>query len=660
MDNKNIAYDLSNCDKEPIHLIGKIQNVGSLIAISKKTLEIVFVSDNVYPIFNVAPEALFNQNIKEFFEDDFINSVEEFIISKKAHYSHNKLILISNYRYQIFLSDSIEYVNLELQKIDNINEYYNGVSEGFRFVDEAMSVLSMYDDEINLSSHACSLLRKYTGFDKVMVYKFDENDDGEVIGEDKRIGIKPYLGLKFPASDIPSQARELYKKNKVRAIKNSSDEGIDLISNNPDIDPVSLDLSYSIFRSVSPIHLQYLRNMNVTASHSISLIINNRLWGLILCHHYNESKFLTINQRLNTQIFGDLLSNRISIIKSLIQFEDTKLLNSLTNELRFNNKSIKKTISELWNPLSSLFKCNGVFYTEKSFDFTMNEPLNRYCILEINRIYKNNKEPIIWTDSLQAEGFKNSENFPYSGMLRITISDSEEKYFYLFRYEKVKNVRWAGDPNHKIINSNDAFNSIGPRKSFEIWTEMVKNHSELWSNFEISCANIIRDALIRFDIDSHKINYLANDTYYSKKNIIESAIIKKTEELELQHLRLIQEIEHQEEIIDILQFAKIMSEFMIVNQNDLLVDLSNELNIPINNFNQLKNYLNKTEFSDDINSIIDKHLNIANQMIDTINRLVDLTKYNESNDFKANIHIEIISLREDISKKIMDINNRIE
>ncbi len=168
------------------------------------------------------------------------------------------------------------------------------------------------------------------------------------------------------------------------------------------------------------------------------------------------------------------------------------------------------------------------------------------------------------------------------------------------------------------------------------------------------------DARLKVDSDSHKINYLANDTYYSKKDIIEAAIIKKTEELELQHLKLIQEIEHQEEIIDTLQFAKIMSEFMIVNQNDLLVDLSNELNIPIKNFNELKNYLNKTEFSDDINAIIDKHLNIANQMIDTINKLVDLTKYNESSEFKANIHLEIISLREDISKKIMDINNRIE
>lgn len=659
MDNVIISYDLSNCDKEPIHLIGKIQDVGYLIAIKKSDFKVAFVSQNIYPIFKKAVEELFNKPLSNFFDEEFIKAVEEFVISKKTHYTHNKLILQNNVRYQIFFSDSIDYVNIELQKIDNINDYYNSVSDGFKFIDDSMNTLSMYDDEMDLSKYACILLRKYTGFDRVMIYKFDKNNDGEVIGEDKQIGIKSYLGLKFPASDIPKQARELYLKNKVRAIKDANNDGVDLISNSLDIDPQTLDLSYSIFRSVSPVHLQYLRNMKVTASQSISLIINNRLWGLILCHHYNEPKFLAINQRLNTQIFGDLLSNRISIIESLVQYEDTKLLNSLTNEFRYHNNNIKQVISDLWNPISTLFKCQGIFYKDTNWDFTMNEPLDRRCIQEINRLYKDNKEPIIYTDSLASEGFKFTEIFPYSGMLRITISEKSEKYLYLFRYEKVKNVRWAGDPNNNVALSNNDIKSIGPRRSFEVWTENVKNHSEIWSIFEISCSNILRDAIIRFDVDSNKANYLSKASYLNKKNNVELAILRKTEELESQHLKLIQEIEHQDEVIDILQFAKIMSEFMIISQNDLFLDLGKELNLPIKNFNELKSVLTNTDQNSDINSIIDKHLNIANQMVDTINRLVDLTKYNESEKLKSNLHNEIISLREDISKKIIDINNKI-
>ena len=659
MDNVIISYDLSNCDKEPIHLIGKIQDVGYLIAIKKSDFKVAFVSQNIYPIFKKAVEELFNKPLSNFFDEEFIKAVEEFVISKKTHYTHNKLILQNNVRYQIFFSDSIDYVNIELQKIDNINDYYNSVSDGFKFIDDSMNTLSMYDDEMDLSKYACILLRKYTGFDRVMIYKFDKNNDGEVIGEDKQIGIKSYLGLKFPASDIPKQARELYLKNKVRAIKDANNDGVDLISNSLDIDPQTLDLSYSIFRSVSPVHLQYLRNMKVTASQSISLIINNRLWGLILCHHYNEPKFLAINQRLNTQIFGDLLSNRISIIESLVQYEDTKLLNSLTNEFRYHNNNIKQVISDLWNPISTLFKCQGIFYKDTNWDFTMNEPLDRRCIQEINRLYKDNKEPIIYTDSLASEGFKFTEIFPYSGMLRITISEKSEKYLYLFRYEKVKNVRWAGDPyNIKALSNND-INSIGPRRSFEVWTESVKNHSEKWSSFELSCANIIRDAAIRFDVDSNKINYFANESYYHKKSSLELAIIRKTEELQSQHLKLIQEIEHQDEVIDILQFAKIMSEFMIATQNDLFIDLGKEIHKPIKNFNELKSLLTNSEENSEINAIIDKHLSIANQMVDTINRLVDLTKYNESDLLKSNLHKEIISLREDINKKILDVNNKI-
>lgn len=651
MDDNIIKYDLNNCEKEPTHLIGKIQNVGYFISVSKLTFKVTFVSNNIFIIFNKTPETLFGTDIHTLFDKEFIQSLNEFLSSTKKHYSYNKLILLNNNRYQIFFSDSNDYINLEFQLIENINEYYDGVSDGFKFIDDSINIFSTYDEEKSLAQSATSILRKYTGFDKVMVYKFDENDNGEVIAEDRGIGIKSYLGLKFPASDIPNQARALYVLNKVRAIYDSMDEGIDIISNNTKIEVSGLDLTYSLFRSVSPTHLEYLRNMKVRASHSISLVVNNKLWGLIVCHQYNESKFLRINQRLNSQIFGDLLSNRISIIESLEQFENTKLLTSLTNEFRYDNKKIGQVISDLWNPLSTLFKCNGVFYKENNYDFTMNEPLERRCIDEINRIYRNNKEPIISTNSLRSIGFKSSNIFPYSGMLRITISENEGKYFYLFRYEKVKNIIWAGDPNSNVEILDNDFYSIGPRKSFESWAESVRDCSEDWTTFELSCANIIRDALIRFDIHSNKINYLANETYKLKKEEIEITISKKTQELESQHLKLIKEIEHQDEIIDTMQFAKIMSEYMFINQNDLFIELTNKLNIPIKNFNELKSYLSKTQFSKEINEIIDNHLSVANKMIDTINHLIDLTKNQESDNIKLNLQHEIISLRNDLSKK---------
>ena len=655
MENEILTYDLSNCDKEPIHLIGKIQDVGSMLAISKD-YKIKFVSKNIKSVFNMPPEDLFDRDIKTLLNDKLVAALEEFVDSNKYHYSYKRIILIHNTRYQIFFANAVDYILLEFQEIKDINEFYNGVSDGFRFIDDAMGIFSVYENESDLAANACVLLRQYIGFDKVMVYKFDENDDGEVIGEDRAEGIKPYFGLKFPASDIPKQARQLYLTNKVRAINDSYDDGIDIITNDQNINVNNLDLTYSIFRSVSPIHLQYLRNMDVKASHSISIIINNRLWGLILCHNYTEAKFLTINQRLNTQIFGDLFSNRISIIESQSQFEDTKLLNSLSNDLRFNNKSLYDTISELWQPLSTLFKSNGAFYRENNHDFSINETLNKIHIEEIDKLFADNNDSVVFTESLNSRGYKYVDEFPYSGILRLTISEEENKYFYLFRNEKVKNVKWAGDPNKKVeVDANDLSN-IGPRKSFESWTERVRHFSERWTPFEISCSQIIKDALSRFDIDSNKSNNKTSENYDIQKQRLELAINKKTHQLELHHKRLIQEIEHNAEMSELLKDAKKMSDSVEETQNDLFTELSKLLKTPINNFSELRKHFNNSSFTDEVNNIIDHHLGVTNVMIETINKLIEVSKFKENEQENTNTRIELINLREEISNKIKKLD----
>ena len=301
------TIDLTNCDREPIHIPSLIQPHGVLLVLQYPTLEIVQVSSNTQKVVSRQPEELLGKPLSNLLDAKQIKLIQQCLA--KDFESINPLNLsIKHLNKSIYFDgivhrlDNIIIIELEQKKAKgktDFFDFYQQVRGTITRIQKAPTLLEM-----------CQLVvqevRTITGFDRVMVYRFDQEGAGRVIAEDTNQET-PYLDLHYPPSDIPKQARQLYTLNWLRLIPNANYQPVGLIPADNPLTNQPLDMSLSVLRSVSPIHLEYLQNMGVTASMSISLIQDQKLWGLIACHH-SSPKYLSYNIRTVCEFIGQVMS----------------------------------------------------------------------------------------------------------------------------------------------------------------------------------------------------------------------------------------------------------------------------------------------------------------------------------------------------------------
>jgi len=299
--------DLTNCDREPIHIPGAIQPHGVLLVLHQSTLEIVQVSRNTQGLLGPAPEELLGQPLSSLFSDQQIQQIQQCLTENFESINPLELAVTQGEQAQPF--DGIVHrwdgvIILELEPRQNLPspnfiDFYHQVRGVITRIQKAPSLQAM-------SQVVVKEVRRITGFDRVMVYQFDETGSGSVIAEDTNQD-QPYLGLRYPATDIPKQARRLYTLNWLRLIPTSQYEPVPLVPPNNPVTNEPLDLSLAVLRSVSPLHMEYLQNMGVNASMSISLIQNQDIWGLIACHH-SEPAYIPYNVRTACEFIGQVMS----------------------------------------------------------------------------------------------------------------------------------------------------------------------------------------------------------------------------------------------------------------------------------------------------------------------------------------------------------------
>lgn len=275
------AVDLTNCDREQIHIPGLIQPHGVLLVLQEPDLTIIQVSSNTLESIGHPPEDLLGKpllslltakqiaTIRQCLSEDF-ESVNPLDISIKHAAKWLKFDGIVH-RQQALIILELE-PKQKSQKADFV-EFYQRVKGAITKIQKASTLLEM-------SEAVVKEVRKVTGFDRVMVYQFDAEGAGRVIAEDRAHALTPYLGLHYPPTDIPKPAKELYTLNWLRLIPDSTYESVALVPAHNPLEDRPTDLSLSVLRSVSPLHLEYLSNMGVGASMSISLIQDQKLWGL--------------------------------------------------------------------------------------------------------------------------------------------------------------------------------------------------------------------------------------------------------------------------------------------------------------------------------------------------------------------------------------------
>jgi light-regulated signal transduction histidine kinase (bacteriophytochrome) len=333
-----------------------------------------------------------------------------------------------------------------------------------------------------------------------MVYLFNSEGAGTVIAEDKLESLSPYLGLHYPSSDIPQQAKQLYTLNLLRLIPDINYQPVELI---PALNPVTskpLDLSLSVLRSVSPIHIKYLKNMGVTASMSISLIREKKLWGLIACHH-SSPKYLTYDVRTSCEFLGQIMSLELAAKEENEDLEYKIKLKSIQAKFIESIPQEENLVAALCKDKSNLLdlvNAQGVAVCVDGhwtiIGKTPQEADIKDLIEWVETKIDNN---LFYTDTLPkiypvAEKYKDIA----SGLLALSISNIQKNCILWFRPEVIQTVNWGGNPNKPVEVEQDGSLRLSPRQSFELWQEMVRSKSLPWKECEIDVALELRSAIV--------------------------------------------------------------------------------------------------------------------------------------------------------------------
>ncbi len=491
-------FNLAEYDEEPIHVPGSIQPHGLLFALREPELTIIQVSANTESILGIKPEALLGRQIGAVLEPQQINYLQQCLVMQDLQaIEPQKFSLKVDGEERRF--DSLVYrsggaVVLELEPAsEGVN-----FSSIYHLIQTSVGRFQSATDLGNVCNMAVAEIRRLTHFDRVMVYQFDQEWNGAVIAEVKAEEIGTFLDLNFPATDIPARARALFLLNGFRFIEDVDYVAVDLL---PTLNPLNgepLDLSLSALRSVSPIHLEYMRNMGMRASMTLTLTRKGRLWGLIACHHRSPRR-VPHEMRVACHLISRLLSFELSAKEDLKEYQ--YLANLKSSQIRMlelisTEQNLIDSLCESEPNLLGSIDSGGVavFLNGESTLLGETPPASEIEHL-VDWLYQTAKDDLVVTDSLpklfpRAEAFKDKA----SGVLAVMISGAQRNCLIWFRPEVLQTINWGGDPNHTVEIDAESLR-LHPRKSFELWKQIVKLKSLPWSQFEIDAALELKSAI---------------------------------------------------------------------------------------------------------------------------------------------------------------------
>jgi two-component system, chemotaxis family, sensor kinase Cph1 len=497
------GIDITRLKEPAIHTFNQIQPHGILIVLAEPDLTILQISSNAIATFGIAAEQMLQRPLSEFIDPfqleriqtgltatedlDIINPVKLWVRKKGDEYS---------------VFDGVFHRNIEGFLILELEPALAQENIPFlSFYHLARASINRLEETSNLREF-CQIIvqevRNVTGFDRVMLYKFDNDGHGSVIAEEKLDSMEPYLGLHFPESDIPRPARKLFASNWIRLIPDSHCEPVTLV---PAINPISkepTELTNSILRSAAACHFEYLHNMGVGASLTISLIKDQKLWGLIACHHqtpmYVSYELRKACEFLGRMVFSEIASREETedfAYRRQLAYVQSALVEYMSQEENFVDGLIKHKPN-----LLNLADAQGAAICFGNTCTTIGKtPVAEDLNFLVQWLKNNVQEEVFYTDSL-AQVYPNAERFKHvaSGLLAIPIS--KRNYVLWFRPEVIQTVNWGGDPHNAYELNQENGLRLCPRKSFQLWQETVSLTSLPWKQVEIKAALELRKAIV--------------------------------------------------------------------------------------------------------------------------------------------------------------------
>ncbi len=484
--------DLSNCEREQIHLAGSIQPHGALLLVREPDLTVVQESANAAGFLNL-PGALAGRRLDQL-GGDLARHVAP-CLGDPLHPVHATVRCRLGTPEAAF--DALMHrppgggLVIELERAGPPRDLSGPIEAALHAILGAHSLRTLGDE-------TARMFREITGYDRVMVYRFDDAGHGEVFSERRRPDLEAFLGNRYPASDIPLMARQLYLRNRVRVLVDASYTPVPLV---PALSPVSgaeLDMSLCFLRSMSPIHVQYMQNMGVSATLVASLVVGGRLWGLVACHHY-APLLPHIEVRTACELLVEAVATRIAALESFTQAQaelsvrrlEQRLIEAISREGEWRN-ALFDTPQTLLQPVSAtgaalLFE--GQVLTAGDVPGTQQLRALGAWLDTVPRV------PVFATASLghDAPDF-GALATTASGLLATGVSSAPGEYLMWFRPEQVRTVTWGGNPFKPVLPGDDP-ETLSPRRSFVQWHQLVEGTSEPWTQADLAAARLIGDTV---------------------------------------------------------------------------------------------------------------------------------------------------------------------
>lgn len=489
--------DLTTCDREPIHIPGSIQPHGVLLVLDRQTLTVEQVAGDTTSLLGIGLERIVGTLVSVLFDAETHAFVKAQLAAPATLVAPIIRLevrpLIGSLPLDLTLHAVDRTAIIELERAQRTTTSAGDPIAQLKTLVAAVQSTASVDE---CCAAAAKVMRVATGFDRAMVYRFLKDGSGVVAAEDASAGLESFLGLHYPASDIPKQARELYRRNWLRAIPDIAYVPAPLLPpTNPRTDQ-PIDMSHCDLRSVSPIHLEYLRNMGVCATLSASIVCQDQLWGMLVLHHYSP-RHLSADLRIACETFAQILSLHI---EAKAQAETATLQNEArrAREELFGDLQGDGDIGAILasgNLLRYLGATGAVVYLEGQLHLLGDTPAASQILPLVQWLNLINR-PLFATEFLASE-YAPAASFSAiaSGMLAVGLSRVPRDYVLWFRPEIGRTVRWAGDPSKPTkVDRHGA--RLTPRGSFAEWLEVTKMRAVPWSDVDLEAAEALRVLLL--------------------------------------------------------------------------------------------------------------------------------------------------------------------
>ena len=481
-----IGADLTVCDREPIHIPGAIQPHGLLLVADPATLTVIAGAGALEE--RLAPDWL-GRTLSDLLAQDISALLANTMVGLGSTLTAQPLTTATE-QFEVALHRGGDRLLVELEPAERDAPWGRG--SVLPWLDAAATTFERAGDLQSLCERAAVAFRALTGFDRVMVYRFLDDDAGRVVAEDAAPDTGTFLHHHFPASDIPRQARALYVRNRTRAIP-----AIDYTP--APLRPIGFettDLSDVGLRSVSPIHLRYLHNMGVGASASISIVKDGLLWGLIACHNAAPRR-LSPATRSAAAMLASGLARQIRAKEEADTYRERLRLRAAEDSLLpriATSGSLRKAVDALSNELCQMFRSDGFALVQGPTVACHGIHPGSFDIQELARWVRARGTSDLFATHELAQHVPEAADYSdrASGLLALPLVDDGAVLLW-FRAEQVEEVEWAGNP-HKAVDLKPG-EILSPRASFESWVETVRGRARHWTLEEIEAAHRLRRAL---------------------------------------------------------------------------------------------------------------------------------------------------------------------